>query len=183
MHQVCSKCGVHERKSKSSWCRPCINAAQRVRYAKHVVCQKMCNECGISYVHNCVKGGGKCAECRRKYNNYRYRNNVNGTRDKVIAQNARDAEKKRIRLIERKYGLTQADFDRLRDSQRGKCAICEWFTEKLVVDHCHATGRIRGLLCGKCNSGIGLLQDDPRILRAALNYLIQLRVVPERKEG
>lgn len=63
--------------------------------------------------------------------------------------------------------------------QSGLCAICggEGFTMKechslkLVVDHCHATGKVRGLLCHNCNRALGLLKDSSESLRCAINYL------------
>ena len=59
--------------------------------------------------------------------------------------------------------------------QQNRCAICKVKQEELdydlVLDHDHVTGRIRGLLCHKCNTGIGLLQDDPDILQNAIDYL------------
>jgi hypothetical protein len=56
--------------------------------------------------------------------------------------------------------------------QRGACAICLEKT-KLVVDHCHKTGVFRGLLCGRCNRGIGLLRDNTQDLKRAIKYLIK----------
>lgn len=57
------------------------------------------------------------------------------------------------------------------DGQTG-CAICgQPFVKTPQADHDHATGQVRGLLCGNCNSGLGLLQDNPELLRAAANYL------------
>jgi len=59
--------------------------------------------------------------------------------------------------------------------QNGVCAICRLpptgRRKYLTVDHCHLTGRIRGLLHVKCNSAIGNLNDDPELLRSALDYL------------
>jgi Recombination endonuclease VII len=58
--------------------------------------------------------------------------------------------------------------------QHGRCAICKRlpYTKKgLVVDHCHQTGAIRGILCSRCNSALGLLDDDPALLEQALEYL------------
>lgn len=74
----------------------------------------------------------------------------------------------------RQYGLTPADYERLLQEQSGVCAICEGTNKngrRLAVDHCHETDRIRGLLCGTCNSGIGLLKDDPDLCRLAAKYL------------
>lgn len=69
-----------------------------------------------------------------------------------------------------RYGLTPADLAQMRSESKGKCPICKK-TKTLVVDHDHATGGIRGLLCSGCNVGLGLLGDTPQRLRAALAYL------------
>lgn len=55
--------------------------------------------------------------------------------------------------------------------QDGKCAICGRQEELLCVDHCHATRTIRGMLCGRCNRAIGLLDDDSALLQRAIMYL------------
>lgn len=67
-----------------------------------------------------------------------------------------------------------ADFDRMLAEQGGRCAICgteEPGSRQWNVDHCHETGRVRGLLCTACNTGIGHLRDDPGILLSAMTYL------------
>jgi hypothetical protein len=70
------------------------------------------------------------------------------------------------------YGMSRADYDALLESQGGVCAICAKPSKKtLCVDHCHSTGTIRGLLCRKCNLGLGCLADDQAALIAALAYL------------
>ena len=76
--------------------------------------------------------------------------------------------------LKRKYGLTLADYDRMFEAQGGVCAICgEARPEErtLHVDHDHATGVIRGLLCFRCNQAIGSLQEDYDIFQAAADYL------------
>lgn len=76
----------------------------------------------------------------------------------------------------RSYGLTLEDYERMFDEQLGLCKICgeEETNPKrsLAVDHDHDTGEVRGLLCGKCNSGIGLLRDSSELLACAYLYLI-----------
>lgn len=75
-----------------------------------------------------------------------------------------------------KYGITIDDFHRLFEKQRRKCAICrEKFNgyDSIHVDHCHVTKKVRGLLCAKCNKGLGHFNDDPNILRRAIRYLIR----------
>ena len=71
-----------------------------------------------------------------------------------------------------KYGITREQYNALADSQHGCCAVClERPAGRLRVDHCHDTGVIRGLLCHKCNSAIGLLGDTAARLERALAYL------------
>jgi len=71
------------------------------------------------------------------------------------------------------YGISVEEYDALLARQNGKCAICREKPEgqTLCVDHCHATGKIRGLLCRSCNVGLGNYRDDPRLMRAAIVYL------------
>lgn len=72
-----------------------------------------------------------------------------------------------------KFGITLEEYDALLDAQDGRCAICGARPEgrMLDVDHDHATGIVRGLLCNNCNRGIGHLGDDAERLLAAAAYL------------
>lgn len=75
-----------------------------------------------------------------------------------------------------KYKIRVTDYDKMYDSQNGECAICKTSNAKtstgnFCVDHCHTTGKVRGLLCVNCNVGIGSLKESPEIFSAALNYL------------
>lgn len=72
-----------------------------------------------------------------------------------------------------RYGLTQSQVIELFDQAGHRCSICGLGIEatKLCVDHCHETNVIRGILCGRCNSGIGLLKDDAKLVENALKYL------------
>jgi hypothetical protein len=80
----------------------------------------------------------------------------------------------------RKYRMTLDDYDRMLSDQNGVCAICggpqDWKGRTLLnVDHCHDTGRVRGLLCHRCNTAIGLMKDDVVRLQSAINYLNKSR--------
>jgi hypothetical protein len=74
-----------------------------------------------------------------------------------------------------RFKITQAEIDELLDNQQGRCAICQTTrpgaSGEWCIDHDHVTGRVRGLLCGTCNSGLGFFQDDPRVFMAAARYL------------
>ncbi|MFJ4582916.1 endonuclease VII domain-containing protein [Streptomyces echinatus] len=80
------------------------------------------------------------------------------------------ATKGRAGHLRRSYGLTEAERDAMVVSQRGLCAICLDGPPE-HVDHCHKTGRVRGVLCFNCNSAIGKLRDDPDVGRRAVAYL------------
>lgn len=74
----------------------------------------------------------------------------------------------------KRYGLSTSRYQYLLMRQDNACAICkrpQATTDALLVDHNHATGEVRGLLCGPCNTALGLLQDSPDVLDAALQYL------------
>lgn len=74
------------------------------------------------------------------------------------------------------YIITEEAYRVLYDAQGGKCAICGSFDERrLAVDHNHITGQIRGLLCFKCNIGLGWFKDDPVFLEKAVGYLTKDR--------
>ena len=69
-----------------------------------------------------------------------------------------------------RYGLTPEQVRAEIEKQNHRCAIC--MKEKLLmVDHCHSSGKFRGMLCRTCNMAIGLLKDDPNVLRSATVYL------------
>jgi hypothetical protein len=76
----------------------------------------------------------------------------------------------------KKYGITLAEYERLLKKQKGVCAICkkpeyDARQRRLSVDHDHETGRVRGLLCARCNRALGMFNDNPELLRSAARYL------------
>lgn len=77
--------------------------------------------------------------------------------------------------IRRTYGLEWDEYLDLMNKQCGKCALCgsegSGKDTRLVVDHCHETGRVRGLLCWSCNVGIGLFKEDPDLLNKVIDYI------------
>ena len=91
----------------------------------------------------------------------------------------------------RNYNLTLAEYDAMAESQGGGCAICgevesrysttkDGSTRRLAVDHDHTTGKVRGLLCGDCNVGLGAFEDDgPRLIKA-VQYLNRHRTEGEK---
>ena len=80
-------------------------------------------------------------------------------------------EKTWISSVKHLYGITAAQWHEMLIAQAGECAICGDQMTRPCVDHNHETGQIRELLCVTCNSAIGLLRDDEKILHSALKYL------------
>ena len=77
------------------------------------------------------------------------------------------------RHLKRTYGITVDVYDAMLQAQRGRCAICDSAEKgRLVVDHCHDTGVVRGLLCVACNAALGPFGTEDRLL-SALTYLIR----------
>lgn len=111
-------------------------------------------------------------ECERVY-----RRKTLETQEELAARRL----KKRRLALKIKYGISIEQYDELLKSQGGVCAICglpettidtRYNTlRSLAVDHCHATGIVRGLLCNSCNPMLGNSKDDIEILTKAINYL------------
>jgi len=80
-------------------------------------------------------------------------------------------------FIKRTYGISYKDYIGMQELQGNRCAICKSSessnkrTDRFFVDHCHATGKVRGLLCSKCNHGLGHFNDSPKLLLNAVKYL------------
>ena len=104
-----------------------------------------------------------CKECMSTYSKAR-----NAT--------TQQREKNRAWFYRRKYGISLAQYDEMLTKQGCRCSICNSPDSKrqgqrLMVDHCHETGKVRGLLCNPCNAAIGLLGDNISTLQKAINYL------------
>jgi hypothetical protein len=95
----------------------------------------------------------------------------------LTRQAARYPEEKdgqRERQFLKKYGITVAEYDQMLKAQDGVCARCQQLPTgplRLAVDHCHKTGRVRGLLCGPCNTYLGRLEANLEQLQSDLDYL------------
>ncbi len=135
---------------KDHYCRICKSAVKKEDYLKNRDRIK-------KQVHESYKRNKEKALIRAKI--YRTVN-----RDKVIAQ-------KRFALT----GVTAKQYNEAFVKQKGKCAICgkhsSEFRMRLAADHCHKSKKFRGLLCGYCNTALGLFKDDATLIRRGIEYL------------
>src|SRR5882762_8087171 len=123
-------------------------------------------------VVDCDKPAKCKGMCNSHYNKKRW---ADGVRSPSVNPESRRA----ARLLHR-YGISAADYDRMVAEQDGLCAVCKkpptrgntraHWDGKLCIDHCHDTGRIRGLLCNDCNLAVGYGRTEEN-LRAAADYL------------
>ena len=134
---------------------------------KCTVCkeEKSLSEFPMRKTHRPGKPVSQCTKCRVAYNKtYREEN-----KEKFLAVE----RKSKLKIT---YGITPEQYDVMLAKQNGKCAICSvkkpgGRTKMFFIDHCHSTGSIRGLLCMRCNTGLGLILDSPKYLLNAISYL------------
>lgn len=130
---------------------------------------KVCSKCGetknVSEFHKDKRTGDGykcwCQECRYE--------KLNKPTKYGIPRSSK--EYNRVHHLDITYGLSLEDWHELLDKQNGVCAICGESFDKLCVDHDHKTGQVRGLLCDKCNKGLGQFNDDVNKLARAIQYL------------
>lgn len=180
-------------------CEQC-RVKPRARSQAKTVRESNCQDCEKPFTverdaeTKILRGPTRCPSCRAakiRERQYRWREanpeKWKVHRDREWAKRAADPEflrKKREREAERLYGVSSEELARLLAAQGGVCAICgkpprgkpngrarTVQTPALHVDHCHTSGRVRGLLCGNCNTMIGLAGEDSKVLLAAVEYL------------
>lgn len=106
-------------------------------------------------------------EIRKKYKQTEAGKKAN---KKYLAKESTKIKRENQRRIKR-YGIDINGYNKLYQKQGGRCAICFKEYDKLDIDHCHFTNRIRGLLCGSCNRALGLMKDNSEFLLKAIDYL------------
>lgn len=168
-------------------CKECNRTKRRIKQRAEIACL----DCGVVFAPPEAMGAlpERCAACK-----------AHRKREKSAARQAtwRAADPERRRKYDReyqamrrldpayrerrnqfemirKYDMTMAQFEELLAAQNGLCAICGGTANgpgtRLHIDHCHESNKVRGLLCGKCNTAIGLLDDDPNRAESAAAYL------------
>jgi hypothetical protein len=114
-------------------------------------------------------------KARVKEYNKKYRSeHMQEHRDREKRRRDADPAKYRESQLIKNFGITSDQYNALLLSQDGVCAICKRLCKSgrnLAVDHCHATGLVRGLLCTKCNTAIGALDEREDLMLSAIDYL------------
>lgn len=120
------------------------------------------------------KPKGYCRSCEERYQ--KERTELPEGREQHRQARVRWNSKNHAYFLMYRYGITAEQYDDMLKAQGGCCAICG--TNKpngrdkvWCVDHCHDSNKVRGLLCGPCNRGLGQFRDDPDRLEAAAQYL------------
>lgn len=147
MTRICSKCqtakdeALFPPRKRGLQCKECLAAAKRVW---------------------CSKNPDKVIVSRRKTNEWHKKN----------------ADRVHDNLLRSRYGVTQADVDEMIVQQDNLCAICNKppsgktkRDHRLFLDHCHKTGKVRGMLCNDCNLALGRVHDNVDILKSMIEYL------------
>lgn len=143
---------------------------------------KECSKCGIR------KPIAEYSISRQGVSGPVYRSNCKACASSQAKKWAKDnakhhAKTKHAWTLRTTYGITTEQYQEMLEKQGGKCAICKREQSarhgtngtifRLSVDHCHSTGKVRGLLCNDCNRAIGLLRDEVGLLQNAIDYLMR----------
>lgn len=106
------------------------------------------------------------------HGHYRRYVTTNNCIDCDVEKRAKRAEKARWARIKKEYGLSKLDVAQMLNKQNFQCVICSINVQNgYHVDHCHSTGKVRGLLCQKCNQAIGLLRESELLFFKAAEYI------------
>lgn len=153
-----------------------VTAEARVRYNANRRLKKKNDPAYAELVRE--RNRKKNAENKDKYNATRrakYQNDPEyRERQRAYSLRANREKPQTVRntQLKIKYGITLDRYNEMLAGQGNACAICrEPATRTLHVDHCHATGRVRALLCAKCNAGLGCYRDDTELMKKAIAYL------------
>ena len=187
MTKRCPDCGqdlpltdfvLNKRRSdgRGTYCRQCFNARSRAHR------EKLAAEEGrvLRSRREAPKGYKYCPRCKRTVPVGDFGSNRSARDGRTAycrpchtavgaASKTRLYGSTREYHLRRRYGITGADFDAMVEAQGGTCAVCDGKPEH--VDHDHATGKVRGILCFNCNQALGNARDDIDVLHGLIRYL------------
>lgn len=170
----CTRCGQPRKRHRL--CDDC-------RRAENLTRERRCTRCGDVKPGRefpaSSNGGAWCKPCAAEQ--MRERRRTMDPAEKRAMNRERydrrqaDPRARRLRYyarMARKYGVSRDDVLRMIREAEGRCALCVIATPDLVFDHCHESGRVRGLLCQRCNVALGALGDTPEAVAGVLAYLL-----------
>jgi hypothetical protein len=138
------------RYGRSPWCKKCV------------IAKRLSRACTISLKEK------RCSRCKQ----VKPIDSFQVSRSAPHGRQSQCIECQRWTKIQSKYGLTKQQFEAILISQNGVCDICKIPTaDSLLVDHCHSTGKVRGLLCNRCNSALGYVRDNTEIIGRLSDYI------------
>jgi hypothetical protein len=162
-YKKCTRCKEIKQLDKFT---KCINSKDGI--------YSQCKDCKSELAREYRKNNPEKAKELDKKRGSKYREKSKNIR-KIYYEKNKD--KFKDKAIFRKFGISLDDYNKMFEKQKGCCIICNKhqieFDISLAIDHCHKTGKIRGLLCSYCNMGIGLLGENVKTLEKAIEYLKQ----------
>ena len=164
----CKKCGAE---FKGRRCKACKATWAKKDYAAHPEKASAHNrKCRVKYLDE------RRAQSRKYSAEHREEFNTRGRKYRIEYPEKVSIGQRKSKLLH-KYGITMEDYDKMFMTQHGRCAICGCPPngKRLYIDHDHNGGKVRGLLCHKCNSMLGYARDDVAILAKAQDYLMDGR--------
>jgi len=166
LYSVRGLCAMHYRRLWKTGSVELKPRARRIVAPGHLYCPRCrAEKPAVEFTKDRSTNTGRSAYCGR----------CSAAKQRLLR--AQHPDKKRGHHYRALYGITVHDYERMLARQRGTCAICKEppKRQRLSVDHCHKTKRVRGLLCGSCNPGLGSFRDRPDLLRMAAKYLTERR--------
>lgn len=139
---------------------------------------KKCPKCNIiknldAFAKDRTRKSGKqpyCRDCQAKLKHEHYIKNKDKINKDSMSWAKRNPDKAKSYRFKYKYGIDLNFFNSLKEQQKDRCLFCLEI-KPLVVDHCHRTGKVRGLLCRDCNTVLGFLKENTNTFKRALKYL------------
>ncbi|KOX27792.1 endonuclease VII domain-containing protein [Streptomyces ardesiacus] len=173
MTKRCSRCGVTKpraafaanraaRDGLQGYCRPCVAAYHQAR--------QLAKGKNVRPRVETPEGHKYCRSCGETKPHSEWHRNASASDGLSTSCKVCRAVKSRAGHLKRNYGLTEAERDQLIADQAGVCCIC-LAAPAAHVDHCHETGRVRGVLCFSCNAALGQFKDRPDAIRRAAAYV------------
>lgn len=123
---------------------------------------------------------GSCKSCDKPKRQTYYQNHKKDYKERTRKWAKNNREKRKDLKMKYRYRVSETEYSDLFKLQNGVCKICKEFKlpknkTRLVLDHCHTTGKVRGLLCDKCNKALGFFEDKINLLDEAIKYLNESR--------